>query len=43
MMDAMEATSVLTAPLVRTDGSKTTLRDELGPAATVVVFVRHYG
>lgn len=43
MMGAMDATSVLTAPLCRTDGSKTTLREELGRAATVVVFVRHYG
>lgn len=43
MMGAMDSTSVMTAPLLRTDGSRTTLQDELGPRATVVVFVRHYG
>jgi len=39
----MTTTTVLSAPLLRTDGSRTTLQDELGPRATVVVFVRHYG
>ncbi len=43
MMDVMDSTSVMTAPLLSIDGSRTTLRDELGPRATVVVFVRHYG
>ena len=42
-MAAMTTTAVLSAPLLRTDGSRTTLQDELGPRATVVVFVRHYG
>lgn len=42
-MAAMTTTAVLSAPLLRTDGSRTTLQEQLGLRATVVVFVRHYG
>lgn len=37
------ADAVLDAPLQRADGTPTTLRAELGPRATVVVFLRHFG
>jgi hypothetical protein len=35
--------ALLDAPLRTTDGTATALRAWLGPAATVVVFLRHYG
>jgi len=34
---------VLDAPLRTAGGDDTTLRAQLGPAATVVVFLRHFG
>lgn len=43
MMAVMTTSPVLSASLLRTDGSRTTLQDELGSRALVVVFVRHYG
>lgn len=35
--------AVLAAELQDTSGAVTTLRAQLGPAATVVVFLRHFG
>ena len=35
--------AVLDAPLRTMAGHDTTLRAQLGPAATVVVFLRHFG
>lgn len=40
---ATMAADLLDLPVSRTDATKTTLRAELGPNTTVVVFVRHYG
>lgn len=37
------ADPLLDVPLTTADGSTTTLRAGLGPAATVVVFLRHFG
>jgi len=37
------AADLLDLQVSRTDATPTTLRRELGPLATVVVFVRHYG
>ena len=37
------AADLLDLPVSRTDATKTTLREQLGPDATVVVFGRHYG
>jgi hypothetical protein len=35
--------AVLAATLRASDGAPTTLRARLGPRATVVVFLRHFG
>lgn len=35
--------AVLAATLRAADGAPTTLRAQLGPRATVVVFLRHFG
>jgi hypothetical protein len=40
---ATMAADLLDLPVSKTDATNTTLRQELGPNATVVVFVRHYG
>ncbi len=40
---ASMAADLLDLPVSKTDATKTTLRAELGPNATVVVFVRHDG
>ena len=40
---ATMAADLLDLPVSRTDATTTTLRAELGPNKTVVVFVRHYG
>lgn len=40
---ASMAADLLDLPVSTTDATKTTLREQLGPNATVVVFVRHYG
>ena len=37
------AAAVLDAPLQAADGSATTLRAQLGPGATIVAFLRHFG
>ncbi len=37
------ADAVLDVPLRTMAGAETTLRAQLGPAATVVVFLRHFG
>lgn len=34
---------LLDAPLRTADGADTTLRAQLGPSRTVVVFLRHFG
>lgn len=39
----LAADAVLDAPLQTDSGATTTLRAQLGPAATVVVFLRHFG
>ena len=40
---AFMAADLLDLPVSTTEATKTTLRAQLGPNATVVVFVRHYG
>lgn len=35
--------ALLDIPLRTTDGAETTLRAQLGPKASVVVFLRHFG
>jgi hypothetical protein len=40
---AIDRDAVLDAPLQDTSGAATTLRALLGRAATVVVFLRHFG
>ena len=42
-LSAAGADAVLDAPLQASDGAPTTLRAQLGPRATVVVFLRHFG
>ena len=37
------APDLLSLPLLHVDGSATTLREQLGSRATVVVFLRHFG
>ena len=45
MMTSMPVDSapMLDAPILATDGATTSLRAQLGGAATVVVFLRHFG
>jgi hypothetical protein len=38
-----DPSAVLDATLRAVDGSATSLRQRLGPRATVVVFLRHFG
>ncbi len=40
---AMDVTQVLAAPLQDANGNATTLRQQLGERATVIVFLRHFG
>lgn len=40
---ATMAADLLDLPVSTTEATKTTLREQLGANATVVVFVRHYG
>ncbi|MFN6144988.1 MAG: hypothetical protein ACK5AL_01365 [Planctomycetota bacterium] len=40
---ARDPDAVLAAALRTADGAPTTLRAQLGPRATVVVFLRHFG
>jgi hypothetical protein len=42
-MAALAIDDVLDAPLLAIDGAATTLRAQLGPCATVIVFLRHFG
>jgi hypothetical protein len=42
-MTAAGQAAVLDAPLQSSAGEPTTLRSQLGPARTVVVFLRHFG
>ena len=39
----MDLASLLQAELQTTAGGATTLRSQLGPDATVLVFLRHFG
>lgn len=43
LMTTVAPAGLLDAPLRDTAGEVTTLRAQLGPSATVVVFLRHYG
>lgn len=45
MMTAMPiaAAALLEVPMLTAAGAQTTLREQLGPQATVVVFLRHFG
>jgi hypothetical protein len=38
-----DVAAVLDAPVQAADGAATTLRAQLGPRATVIVFLRHFG
>jgi hypothetical protein len=38
-----DSAAVLDATLAAVDGASTTIRQRLGPRATVVVFLRHFG
>jgi hypothetical protein len=40
---AIDMTALLDAALRDTTGAATTLRAQLGPRATVIVFLRHFG
>jgi len=42
-MATQDLAALLSAPLLSTDGATTTLRQQLGPHAVVVVFLRHFG
>lgn len=39
----LAAATLLEVPLTTAAGTATTLREQLGPQATVVVFLRHFG
>lgn len=45
MMTTMpiDAADLLLVPLQTAAGAQTTLREQLGPRTTVVVFLRHFG
>lgn len=42
-MNKLDPAALLTTPLLSTDGVATTLRQQLGAGALVVVFLRHFG
>ncbi len=42
-MAALAIDTVLDAPVQTAGGAATTLRAQLGPRATVIVFLRHFG
>lgn len=43
MMPPMPIAALLEVPLTTAADTATTLREQLGPQATVVVFLRHFG